>query len=397
MLDVNNTKNSNDEKFYFKILYFIAIIMVVERHCNMGELSLFNYWFDGSSFILGIFMFTSGYFFIKNLNKKTTNIILNKLKKIIIPLYVWNVVYGILVFLLKSIKLIKFGGNLNLVNLIVNPIYSAHAFLFNKGSWFLFPLFTIQIISILFIPILKKKLGPYIVFVLYFFLGMMGVQLAILGYNTEWWLVLTRILYFLPYFGLGILYKEKLEKHDKLNNFLYFSIILIIQLCLIYIKGGKEVYVPFECLNFTDIISPFIFGFIGLAFWLRLSKILEPSLKESKVIKLISNNTFSIMMHHMLGFFVLNLVWYIFAKNFSFIEGFSFDIFKSNISYRYLPKDLGQFKILYLFFGLAIPLIITYYMNKTKIYLSKYLNIHKIKRQIRLKKVEYEKKHCIKR
>lgn len=355
-----------EEKSYFRVLYFIGIIMVVARHCGLGGFSLFYEWFEAGTFMLGFFLFASGYFFYNNLGKKTIDIVIKKIKKIIIPLYFWHLIYGIVIFILNKIGIISYGQDLNFENIVLNPIYSGHSYVFNKASWFLMPFFMVQIFSIIFLPLLKKKWGSYFVFVLYLILGFIGVQLSMAGYNTKWYLVLTRFLYFLPFFGLGLLYKDKLEKHDNLKNIWYFSIVMFLQLCLVYYKGGLEVYIPSWCLNFKDFVCPFLFGFFGIAFWLRISKILVPIFKDSKIVNMISKNTFSIMIHHMFGFFILNLLWYFLAKNFNFIDGFNFNKFYTSPDYLYLPKKLFQFATLYVVFGIGFSLIVSYFESKIK-------------------------------
>jgi len=378
-------QDKKEENYQFRILYFVAIIMVVAGHCGMGGFSLFYEWFHPFTFELPLFMFASGYFFTKNQSRRPVDIVISRVKKLMVPLYVWNLFYGILVVFLKHIGVIQYGGSFNFTNLFLSPLYSGHSFLFNLGSWFLVPLFMVQVFSVLFLPLLKKRKGAYFIFLIYLLLGMFGVYLAIEGYNTKWWLVLTRFLYFLPFFGLGILYKEKLEKKDTIKNIIYFSIIMLLQLGFIYYRGGMPRYTPSWCLGFDNLFFPFIFGFLGIFFWLRISKILVPSLKSSKIVSLVSKNTFSIMMHHMFGFFILNLGWYFLTQNFSFIKGFDVTKFSSDIWYIYLPSNLVQFRTLYLFFGIVFSLIVSFMLKNIKSYLLKWLENYKNKKHVNKK------------
>ena len=127
---------------------------------------------------------------------------------------------------------------------------------------------------------------------------MFGIYFASKGYNKGFWLFLDRILYFIPFFSLGILYNKKLEKFDKLNNTIYFAIVFLIQLLIITINGKTVTYTPSWCNDFDrNVIMPFIVATLGIAFWLRIAQILEPIVWNSKIVNIISENTFSIMVH----------------------------------------------------------------------------------------------------
>ena len=157
-------------------------------------------------------------------------------------------------------------------------------------------------------------------FIIYLILGMIGVQIAIYGYNKHYWLILTRFLYFLPFFGLGYIYNLYLEKKDTINNTIYFSIIMLIKLVIIYIEGKLVIYQVVGSVGFENFYMPFINGFLGIAFWFRIAKILEPVLKDSKVVNKISKNSFAIMMHHLFGSFLFNCFIAFLASNFNFIS-----------------------------------------------------------------------------
>lgn len=121
----------------------------------------------------------------------------------------------------------------------------------------------------------------------------------------------------LPFYQLGYLYKTHLEKRDKINNYLYFFILFIIQFILYNWSNGKisSIMVTATFNNSeSNIIMPFLVGCTGIMFWMKISKILEPSFKNSKGIQFISKNTWTIMMHHQFVFFIINLVFFILKK-----------------------------------------------------------------------------------
>lgn len=356
----------------FSILYFIGIILIVANHVGGGGVSLMYNWFPAYSFHLGLFMFCSGYFFINNKNKSSKEIIKKKIKKLIIPLYVWNLVYGIIITILHQFG-IKFGGDFTLENLLLLPIYDGHQFILNLAAWYIPTLFLVEIINIPVLKFLNKKNDKfyYLYFILSILIGFLGVHLAMEGYNKEWWLLLVRMLYFIPFFALGMLYKVKLQEKDTSKNTTYFSIVLILTLITIYMFGGTKSYTPSWCSDFDNIYRPFITGFLGIAFWLRMSKVLIPILKDSKLVSKISNNTFAIMMHHITGFFLLNTFFAFLAKFTNLINNFDFNQYVTTRKYLFLPKNLDQFEIIYVVVGIAFSLLIVNLMQKIKNKLSK--------------------------
>ncbi len=358
------------ENIQFRILYFIGMILIVANHCGGGSFSFIYEWFPAYSFHLALFVFASGYFFVNNKGKKIFPFIKKILLKFIVPLYAWNLIYGLIVFVLHKFGF-TIGYNLSIDSLLILPLWNGHQFAFNLATWFIVPLFIIQLINIFLIKLMgDRNKFYYIHFIISLLFGFFGVSLAMKGYNQGAFLLLDKVLYFIPFFSLGMLYRVNIEKYDKSSNLVYFGVLFAITLIVIYLFGGVKSYKPSWCNDFDNFYRPFFAGVLGICFWLRVSKILVPVLKNSKIVSLISKNSFSIMIHHFTGFFILNTLWGIAAKIFNFIEGFDFIKYKSSIWYRYIPKGLKQFELLYLIFGIGFSLLLIFILDKTKIFIK---------------------------
>lgn len=361
-MDKNLNKKSDSKNYVFSFLYCIGTILIVAGHCRNGGINLFFDFFPIYSFHLGLFMFCSGYFYKDKCEENFKEYFFKKLKRFIIPMYIWNFVYGIFVLLIRR-RGFTIGQNITLYNLIIAPLVDGHQFQYNMCLWYLPSLFLIEISTCLVRKIVKKKLriNEYIFFIIYLFLGMLGVYLSNNGINKEWNLLLVRFLYFLPFFGLGLLYNRKLENKDNLKNTIYFSILLIIVLIIIFSNNGTVKYTPSWCNDFSDnLILPFIIGFIGIAFWLRIAKIVEPISKKSKLVDTIQSNVLAISTHQFLGFFILKYIFAICSKFIFTFNDFNWNKFKTDIWYYYIPINKTQFLILYLIAGIVIPI----YINK---------------------------------
>lgn len=355
--------------YRFKFLYLIGILSIIISHCGSGGIDLLYNWFPFNSFFLALFAFTSGYFFRESQTEHTAKYILYKLKKLIVPLYLYNLFYGILVALLKPFGF-TIGGEFTPHNLFIEPLKTGHQFAYNLPCWFVIPLFMVEVFFILLYKLLKicrLKTNNWFLSLFALGLGLTGIYIAKCGYNTGWWLTLTRFLYFVPFYSLGILYKNKLEKLDTAPNILYFSFIFILQLLIITIYGQPVSYSIVWCNNFThNIFMPFIIGMTGIAFWLRVGRILVPVLKDSKFLKIITDNSYSIMANQIIGFMFVKTVFAILSRYTALCGSFDMTQYKTDIWYFYRPKGIFHWEILYITAGIVIPIMIQLCINKIK-------------------------------
>lgn len=331
----------------FKILYALGIFFIVAGHYFNGGVNIFFDWFKPYAFHIGLFVFCSGYFYKKENEESIGKYVLGRVKKLIVPLYLWNLFYGLLVLLLNAVGF-NFFIEFNWYTLLISPINNGHQYGFNLASWFVFPLFMVQVFVVLFRKLLKKLKvkNEIIIFVICMLIGMAGVLLAVKGYHTGWWLVLSRFCYFLPFYAMGYLYKMVLEeKMDKIKSSIYFAIVFAVQAVIMIVYQGAFAYTPSWCDNFDNCVVPFLIGFIGIAFWVRCAKLLVPVIGESKLVRLVADNTYSIMMHHFLGLFILKGFFAV-LKYFNIAcSSFDLNMFTSNIQYGYIPFGIQPFAL----------------------------------------------------
>ncbi len=91
----------------FKILYALGIFFIVSGHYANGGMSFFYEWFKPYAFHLGLFVFCSGYFYKAENEECIGKYVIGRIKKFIIPLYLWNLFYGLLVLFINML-----GGKL---------------------------------------------------------------------------------------------------------------------------------------------------------------------------------------------------------------------------------------------------------------------------------------------
>jgi len=344
-------------RYDFKFLYAIGIIAVVAGHCENGGISLGYEFFPPTAFHLPLFVFVSGYFFKADDTDCMGKSILKKAKRLLLPMYLWNIVYGLFVLLLKSAGF-TFGGDFNLYNLLFAPWVDGNQFGYNMGGWFLAPLFMIYLFNLCVYRIGKKRINAWLLTPIYIALGMLGIYMVWHGYNCGIGLMMVRMAYFLPFYAFGILYREKIEGKLKVNNFMYFGIILLIQLVLILMYREAKGYTYSWCNTFDNLYMPYIIPLLGILFWLRIAKIVEPIIPKCKYLLTVADNTYAIMIHQFLGFMLVKLLFGIVHNitNGRIFMAFSWESFKSDIWYYYTPGSLSQWLILYLAAGMIVPI-----------------------------------------
>ena len=342
----------------FLLLSFWGIIFVVLGHCsglhkNMFFCNIFPFY----SFHMALFIFISGYFYKKSPAKK---FFVKKTKKIIISYLIWNLIYGIIVNILKNLGVINYGKDLTLYNIFIAPFMTySNQFHFNSPAWFLISIYFVQVIYCIIdkINIKDYKINKYIVFIISSIIASITLKSALNGNNYGIWILITRVSFLFPFYCLGQIYKD-LEKYDKLNNIAYYIILIIVQAILLQ----KYVDLTYN-LNTMTFKHPYIIYLLssitGILFWLRISAIMEPYFGENKIINYIGNNTYHVMMHHMFMFYIVNTFIYAIYKFTGRFGKFDVTAYKKSIWYVY-NKENGALLLIYVIIGIALPLLIKY-------------------------------------
>ncbi|MDE7210956.1 MAG: hypothetical protein K2O03_05870, partial [Lachnospiraceae bacterium] len=230
----------------------------------------------------------------------------------------------------------------------------------NSPAWFLLTLFLVEFVYLSlhkFFTFLKIK-NDFVLLVPFLCMGIAGGGMMVYGVAKGGMLVLAKLLYAIFFYHLGHLYKEKLEKLDRLNNLAYFGILFLIQYFLM-VKTNGFPYISMWNGSITtmgkNVFLPVAVALTGIAFMLRVSRILTPSLGESKIVKRISMSSKSIMMHHYAVIVFFNV-----ALSVLYRHGVDLKTFDPNwisVLYKY-PGPHGHvelFSLVYIVLCLAVP------------------------------------------
>lgn len=304
-------KTNVKENRQFRILSALGIIFVVAGHLGYGVFDiggLFPYY----SFHVYIFLFVSGYFYREEAEENIWGYILRKCATLLVPYFLWNLFYGILAQVLHGVGF-SIGENLSFKTLFLSPFIDGHQFLYNFAAWFVPALFLVEVINVL----MRKVLGllqlknEWLIFAGCLIFGMITVQLAIGGHVWGLYKLPGRLLLMLPGFQMGRIYKEKLEAHDTLLDGIYFLIVIGTQILISVFGAGLAFGVVWVTSFANGPVVPYLTVVTGIAFWLRIARIIGESPGISKKLVYIGRNTYSIMMHHVAVFMLVKGIFYL--------------------------------------------------------------------------------------
>ena len=302
------TKVKSNEQFM--LLSVIGIIVVV--FCHMpDELFEFTEIFP----FITLFVFISGYFYKEQNEENIGKYIYYKLKKLIIPFLIINLIYGIIINILKYFNFINFGADINLYTLLVQPFTNNSQFIFNYPAYFVPAIFlTTSCYAVIHKTAKKVKcfkeeilLGIFIV------LNILSLIYRNNFGELNYSLIFLRVMFFLPFFEFGYLYKNKWqEKDDKIPTVPYLIILFGINY-FIYKKFGSLNYNMHEFSDFKTgkLLLPIFTSIVAILFYTRLARVLSKWFGKNKLVNYISNNTFAIMTHHMFVLFTFNFILYL--------------------------------------------------------------------------------------
>lgn len=285
-----------------------------------------------------------------------------KTKKLIVSYLLWNIAYGLILKILNNLKIINYGNEFTLYNIFVAPFMtSSNQFHFNAAAWFLISIYFVQMIYFLVNKVNKVMHinTKYILLIFSTICAIISLKLVKEGYNYGIFYLTTRVSFLMPFYCLGQIYK-RFEDYDKLNNIAYFIILIFVQAILI--QKFTDITYNLNLLTFKHDYIIYMFSSItGIMFWIRIATILEKYIGDNKIVNYIGNNTYTIMMHHMFIFFLINIAFYHLNNFFGLFGNFSIYQFKRSVWYINNNNN-PALSIFYCIIAISLPLIIKYFL-----------------------------------
>jgi len=364
--------NSKKPGFNYQmcILSVIGIIFVMLGHLktDMTSLGTFYGWFPYYSFHMPLFLFISGYFYKESNEQGFPVSFLKFLKKkvlsLLVPFYVIN---GI--FLLLQTLLVNYGYYLG--ETFSLKVWLLHPWIYPEPptlahpTWFLMALFLAEIYYILFrklirIIVRKDIAAEIVITILSLLLSMAAIYCKYTADPSPTAVLYLRSVFIMFFLQAGHMYKKYLEKIDNIPNKILLPVLFIIQLAIILYTENSPLYYSLVTLNWygrVGIVS-IIASLSGIAFWLRISRILASIPARSRLVMFIGDNTKYIMSFHLFVYFLVNLAF----NHLRSIPGAgyylsAFDEEKFRTSVYYVCNDNPRTILIYFAAGMAVSLL----------------------------------------
>lgn len=341
----------------FGILSALAIVMIVAGHAGYDILTVGNL-FPYYSFHVPLFLFISGYFYREEEEQRPFLYLKKKARRLLLPYFIWNLVYGLIAWGLRSFGGFTLGEPVSLKSLFLDPFLHGYQYLYNFAAWFVPSLFLIEVMNLCMRLLLRRLrlCHEWLILAGSLVVGIAVVWLAIGGHVWGLYKTPGRLLFLYPCFQMGQFYKKKLESHDTLGNLPYFAIVIGVQVVLSLCCNGLA-YSSVWCTGFANgPIVPYVTVVSGVAFWLRVARVLTPILGESRAVLCLGRNTYAVMLHHIMAFMLVKLALAGIAAHTGYLADFDFARLYGDIDYCYLVKGAEAFKMVYLAAGIALPL-----------------------------------------
>lgn len=367
MTEMKNEKENST----FRLLSALGILLVVAGHADLWAFDvggLFPYY----SFHVELFLFISGYFYRESDEERIGSYVGRKAGRLLVPYFIWNVFYGLLAALLRQLGF-WIGGGVSLRTLFLEPFLTGHQFGYNFPAWFVPALFLVEVIHICLRKALKILRIPavyreWLMLAGCLAAGLLTVRFAIGGHVWGYYKFPGRILFMLPVFVFGRLYRVKLEALDRLPNAVYFGALFLLQLAVTLCCNGLA-FSTVWCTGFANgPFVPYLTVVTGIAFWLRAAKALAPALGKSVFFNRLGAETRSVMMHHIAAFMLVKGIFFAVSVLTPFCRDFDRAAFFSDVNYLYLLRGSDAAKWIYLAAGIALPLLLRQGVEKIRIY-----------------------------
>ena len=360
-------ENKKKRNFIFDLLYVLAIIMVIDDHtnCQIGILSnIFPY----DSFFMPLFVFSSGYFFAKQRILKN---IKHKVKKLMIPCIIWNLVMVLIAFIIDYIFKTHWFGHPNVKSFIISLFNNTMTTL-NGPAWFVIMLFWVSILYNLCRNIfLPNKLNDVFLTIIFTLLGFCATYLCSKGYYNRGvkYRFVFKILFYIQFYHLGYIFKQYLEnKINKINKYIICSLCILLNIIIILFFGNKvNFYSTSEMNGFSYWYLPLITSITGIIFWYTVMNYFANKIVYNKYVTFIAKNTFTIMETHLLFANLINLLFYILKNNkIKYFETFDSVAFCESAWSGAAWKLNPYFGIIGFLLGLILSLLTALIINNIK-------------------------------
>ena len=189
------------------------------------------------------------------------------------------------------------------------------------------------------------------------------------GKMTSAEMTMIKVAFVMPFFEMGHLFRKYLiTKFKRINRIIFFTGCILVQAVILLICGGgtgtglSTVHLWFG----HNAIITYLGAINGIVFWLRICCDLETTLSKSRVINYISNNTWSILIHHQLWIWIAQIAMYLLNKILPIFIDIDTDALFGKYWYMYSYHGDTRFNIIYVAIGIGVPILLKWVYDRVR-------------------------------
>ncbi len=316
MLDLQLFPNYNqfmDKIFSDKInlLKALAITLVVSGHLEFRFFDMFPPY----SFQLALFFFISGMLFKDKYLDNVLEYIKRRVKSLLVLYFLYSTFYCLVTIGLAKLTGKFWGMELSLKNFFITPFLNGHQFDLSCPMWFVPQLFITMITFLYFQRLLREKREP-VKFAFYTVLGVLAIPLTkLVSQVTPLILVIVRTIFSLFFVYIGHFYTTKIEGKYNIFTPQILGAMICLQAILWHFNrdfspehGIGLSYVLVWARFDSQLIVPVLTSLTGIWFSMLFINVTYEYIKNIKFIRLVGENTYHIMVNHLLIMYLLTAI-----------------------------------------------------------------------------------------
>jgi len=326
----------------FDIILAIGIIFVLMGHSHQPPFLFY----PAYTFHMGLFFFVSGYFFKPmNLLEEKLKYIVKKSTKQLIPYFLLLFLFGLLTQFIRLFD-IRLGSEMNVNSLFWDVFARGDQFNLYLSGWFLLTLYFSSITAgIIFIK------NNYFNAAMFLIISCLLYYLLELGKDNigDGRLEVIRSVFGLYFIGLGYFLRhfESKIKRILLNPSTMAALFVLVN--ILNVNFGNLGYSILLGNIGNELVWVPILSTMAIILMIYIaSHFLAQITPDNSWLIMIGRNTFAIMVWHLFGFFLLNLIFFA-------LDWIPFE----RLSDVYIRFNIEKTWPIYLAFGLFIPIFIT--------------------------------------
>lgn len=364
-----------------RTLVAFGVLFVVAGHMMFGYPAGPNLAYDlfpTAAFGVMMLVFGTGYLLEGEEDAGLPRHLWDCVRRFLIPMLAAHALAGVLCAILVPLGFPAYGkAGLSPYNVFVSPFTHAnmHEFGFDLGLWIVVPLLAAEVsysllrkvcahggdrVRAIIDVVLAAALTAGGIWVMDAF-GSPEVGKAI---SETDWLRLAQTGTFLAFLPLGHVYRRHLEPlADRIPDALAIAVLVGIQIALMLNfpdkMGMNPCWMQFPAGGGLSMLM----AACGTLLWLRISRVLAAGQRRGSLLSVVGRNAYAILAFHVLGFFLINLLFSTLAPAVGgpLFDGFSDESFRSVVRYGFVPAPLADAEraeawgLVYLIAGVGVP------------------------------------------